>query len=254
MYPLSLQAMGLLSLTKVIEDAYKAFAGYPRPLQMHASPLRKPKKILATLSSAPLRELTEDQVGYYAGCALTTVGDVSDYKHFLPRILELAAGTNTWLGLTPPIIANKLRLGEWRTWPASEQSSLLAVFMAAWRNSSINHPYDVPNAWEWLQAYASLGENFRPLLGEWLTRLNGNSLLQFANLVAQLPQLLALDEDDQIFWAHVPAEARAEIVPSLVSPRVRAALSKAEGIGEDDLWHLAAAKIAIDDHFEGTRH
>ena len=38
------------------------------------------------LTSAPLKELTGEEIGPYSGYAITTVGDADDYRHFLPRI------------------------------------------------------------------------------------------------------------------------------------------------------------------------
>lgn len=48
---------------QLIDDCYAAFAPYPPPRNLHASPLRDPVAILETLTSAPLRELTGEQIG-----------------------------------------------------------------------------------------------------------------------------------------------------------------------------------------------
>ena len=64
---------------------------------MEASPLRDAREILMVLSAVPLRELTGEQVGPYSGWAMTTVGNERDYRHFLPRILELAVVDPVWL-------------------------------------------------------------------------------------------------------------------------------------------------------------
>ena len=79
-------------LQDVIDNCYASFAFYRLPRRLEAPAYRDPTAILATLSSAPLRELTGDQLGPYASWAMTTVGEVDDYRHFLPRILELAIG------------------------------------------------------------------------------------------------------------------------------------------------------------------
>lgn len=101
------------SLQHAIDCCYDLFARYPRPLAFQASPLRNPAEILKTLTAGPLRELTGEQIGPYAGYAITTVGDVDDYKHFLPRILEQAVQQPIWTGTEPPIIGQRLKMANW---------------------------------------------------------------------------------------------------------------------------------------------
>src|SRR5690348_4317961 len=112
------------ALSEAIEGAYAKFAAYGRPSKLETSPLRDPKAILATLTGAPLRELTGKQIGPYAGWALTTVGSVQDYKHFLPRILEQAVLAPEWMGTQPQVIAARLKRALWRGWPVSEQAAV----------------------------------------------------------------------------------------------------------------------------------
>jgi hypothetical protein len=242
------------ALITALDAAYEAFAVYPRPQRIEASPIRDPAKILATLSSAPLRRLTGEQIGLYAGWALTTVGSVTDYKHFLPRILEQATLAPEWLGTEPPVIASKLKMAKWSTWPRSEQSAVIAVFQTAWRESIEQHPDDGADAPEWLCGLAALGEDIQPLLHVWLAHASGNSLLQIAKLTTELPALVSLDPRKQIFWAAVAPEVRAQIVSWLVSPQVGAALEAAEGVVDDDIWCIEQAESALADHARLARH
>lgn len=75
---------------RLLDDTYKVFARYRRPLVLHASPLRDAEKLLKRLTSKSLRSLKVANVQEYASAALTTVGSVENYKHFLPRLLDLA--------------------------------------------------------------------------------------------------------------------------------------------------------------------
>lgn len=45
----------------------------------------------AALHSKKLRELENKEICGYAFSAITTWGDLNDFKHYLPRIFELAA-------------------------------------------------------------------------------------------------------------------------------------------------------------------
>ena len=80
-------------LTKALTALYAAFAGYPAPATMDTSPLHDPNEILGQLASAPLAELTASALSPDASRAMSIVGDMADYKHFLPRIIHLAITT-----------------------------------------------------------------------------------------------------------------------------------------------------------------
>jgi len=75
--------------------------------------------------------------------ALTTWGEVTDLKHFLPRILELLAqldATQDW-AIDGELIASKLRYADWRKWPADEQDALTQFFLAFRRLPVATTPY-----------------------------------------------------------------------------------------------------------------
>ena len=242
------------ALTAAIDTAYEAFGGYPRPNRIEASPVRDPAKILATLSCAPLRELTGAQIGPYAGWALTTVGSVTDYKHFLPRILEQAVRAAEWMGTYPQVIASRLKMARWRTWPKSEQSAVIAVFQVAWRESSDQHPDDGADAAEWLCGLATLGEDIQPVLRAWLEQPKGNRLLQMARIATELPALSSPDRREQIFWGEVAPEIRGQIISWVASPHVAALLSAADGIAQEDAWRIKQGEDALAEYMKQVRH
>lgn len=240
-------------LLAALDAAYEAFSRYPRPQRLEASPTRDPAKILATLSSAPLRSLTGEQIGPYAGWALTTVGSVGDYKHFLPRILEQAIRAPEWMGTLPPVVASRLNMAKWRTWPKPESAAVIEVFVAALRDSMCRHPDDGADASEWLCALASLGEDVQPHLCEWLDGGEGNRVLQIANLTTHLSALSSLDAREQDFWADLTAKVRSEIVTWLTSAEVGTALMEATGIDANDAWRVEQASTAIGNFCASTR-
>src|SRR5262249_5226325 len=85
-------------VSRALNDAYELFSIYPRPRHLEASPVENADEMLRALTAAPLRQLTGEQIGPYSGSAILTVGDVNDYKHFLPRILEQAVRAPEWMG------------------------------------------------------------------------------------------------------------------------------------------------------------
>src|SRR5262249_48655731 len=78
--------------------------------------------------------LTPDDVRYYATKAMTTFGDVDDFKHFLPRLLELLAHELELavLGFDAEILGGKLALAGYASWPARERESVGRLFNAMW--------------------------------------------------------------------------------------------------------------------------
>jgi hypothetical protein len=234
------------ALKKAIEDAYEAFAGYHRPRHIDASPAKNPN-IVEGLLSAPLHQLTEDQLRAYAGSALFTIGSLSDYKYFLPRILELAADSNGAV-TDPPALARKLNYAEWRTWPSSQQSAVATVFRAALLSSSETHPdHKGSDASQWLCGLALLGEDAEYALREWMERLRGNALLQWAALIEHdLAYLASRTKGGD--WEDVASEVRARLAAMLCSAQSRAALSGFEGVADDDLWRIEDAENMLVGH------
>lgn len=124
-------------LTAAMQAVYAAFSRYPTPQSIDASPVYSGEDFLKPLVAAPLRELTCEQVGRYAGKALTTVGRLDDYKHFLPRLLEHVVNERcAFVGLGPDEFANRLLYGGWPSWPHDERQTILTVFRLASRQSA----------------------------------------------------------------------------------------------------------------------
>ncbi|RVD10051.1 MULTISPECIES: hypothetical protein [unclassified Mesorhizobium] len=190
-------------LQRLIDDCYAAFAPYPRPHAIHASPLRNPVALLKTLSSAPLRELTGDQIGPYAGYAMTTVGDVDDYKHFLPRILEQAIRDQQWTGTDPSIIAERLKKGKWLDWPLHEQAAIRALFAGALSQALQEDP-DEEEADSWICGIACLDLDLAAMLGRWLAAPSINATLQLANFMQSGANFVfENDTTERALWSHV---------------------------------------------------
>jgi hypothetical protein len=86
----------------------------------------------------PLRALTADELGNVAGEVLTTAGSLDVVRHYLPRILEIAAGGGfDWPDLE--VVFGRLTYGpliggpSWTGWPAPEQDAVRRFLHAFWR-------------------------------------------------------------------------------------------------------------------------
>ncbi|RFB91576.1 hypothetical protein B5K08_14785 [Rhizobium leguminosarum bv. trifolii] len=174
----------VLTAKQDLEDSlktlYPTFFEYPFPSSLDASPLRDAEKILTVLKSAPLREIDAAALGPYAASAITTVGSVDDFRHFLPRILHCAVLGASAYGFEPPIIASKLLLCDWQQWPIAERTAIANFFYSAWAYKRLQDPDVDASAWNWIVAMAMLDLQFQACLDLWLKQPTPNAFLQLA--------------------------------------------------------------------------
>jgi hypothetical protein len=131
------------ALETAIEALYQTFAIYPLRPVIDGCPHCVSREDSDQLHVRPLRELAPDDVRYYAFKAMTTFGDAADFKHFLPRLLELIArelrGSET-LGLNEEVVGEKIALAQYSTWPRAERAAVEGFFMATWRVTLATFP------------------------------------------------------------------------------------------------------------------
>lgn len=228
-------------LQQRIDEAYEAFSGYLRPVSVHASPERNPAEILEDLTSAPLRELGEKALGPYSSRAMTTAGDLEDYKHFLPRILELSLTNGGQPGLEPELVSSKLDHAAWRRWPVAEQAAIENFFMAAWAKARLLHP-DAEDASRWLCGIALLGLDLEGALDGWLESMTPASALQLAKFLMEQQDL----PKGTGFWEEVDITRRRLVVDWLCSDAVQIAFIEAvDHVAESDRWLFDSADASV---------
>jgi hypothetical protein len=177
------------ALREAFERTYRAFAGFASPRYLETSPHRDADEILRTLTSKPLRALTDEDLGPYSGWAMTTVGSADDYRHFLPRIFELASNDQTHLGFQAPIIASKLKYGGWTDWPVEQQAAVRDIFEAIFQWAIELHPNLDQSAPGWLCGSARLDLPVERLLAAWRGSSSPEAALQFAEFVMKEERL-----------------------------------------------------------------
>lgn len=229
------------SLRKSWEEVYGAFAVYPPPTTLNASLLRHPKGILDELRSAPLSELSGKTLGNYAMWALTSVGNVEDYKHYLPRILQHALLTPSEPGFDPLLILSKLQYADWHGWPKSERTAIENVYRASWQWARLQHP-DEYDAMNWLPCVLRLERNVDSALESWSANMTPNSALQLADIISHSNSL----PDAKELWEGLDIASRRRLVDWLCGDKVQAALlSVVDRIAEGDLWRIDGVEAAL---------
>jgi hypothetical protein len=123
-----------MSVEPAIAQLYQAFRSYRRRTTIGACPHCVGRADQDRIASVALHHLSPEQLARYAFKAITTWGQAVDYKHFLPRILEISTGNAValWPGFDLSVIAGKLALADWRSWPVAEQTAVRDVFAAVW--------------------------------------------------------------------------------------------------------------------------
>ncbi len=120
-----------------IETLYDVFSTYPRFVGYVGCTHCVSEEEQDRLRPVLLRELGVvllRPVAYNAGVG--TFGDVSDYKHFLPRLCELLLTEEGRSAYVESVVFAGLRLYSFATWTREEQEAVLC-YLQAWLAESI---------------------------------------------------------------------------------------------------------------------
>lgn len=173
-------------LAEAIKGLYEAFAPYRRRETIEACLHCVGREEQDTLARVPLRTLSCDQLSRYASKAMTTWGEPEDYKHFLPRILELAFSREgrAWPGLDLQLIAGKIQLAGGKSWPQAELRALTNFFNALWQTVLSLDPVESPwAANEVLPSIAAIVEDVSSFLEAWEVDRSLSSIFQLADFI-----------------------------------------------------------------------
>ena len=100
----------------------------------------------AKLNETPLESLEWEELSFFINRSMTTVGDDDDFKHFLPRILELYV-SEYWERLVHiGIFLSKLDYANWELWPEIEYNavkSLLDDWFLSLKSSNIDNDKEI---------------------------------------------------------------------------------------------------------------
>jgi hypothetical protein len=204
------------AMESAIADLYRVFAHYrPREVVTRSGSACPDSRLLL---SRPLDQLGWHELLRYGWKAMTLLGDADDYRHFLPRLLEL-------LAFDPPhfneeVILYNIRL-DWQTWSVAEQSAITRWLQALWRLTLTT--YDPIHrervVADCLCCVAQLADDLAPFLAEWEAftipsaiylladhvRANGESLSQHSTL-------------ENVWWSERNAQMRQAVTWLLGGP------------------------------------
>src|SRR5215813_5654250 len=177
-------------LTDAIEDLYRTFESYRRRAStepcLHCHTTEQEHR----LHSKPLRKLDAEDLKQYAFDALYTWGNEHDFKHFLPRLLELLVTMkDPGLDLVDPeALFRKLPYASWRSWAQSERSSLSAFMRAMWQAALNTEPEGLEwdGVSQWLCALAGCEDDLSPYFQIWLDEASSTAHRNLAKVALEL--------------------------------------------------------------------
>lgn len=196
----------MTELATALEGLYATFARYPlRPVIPFCDHCHNAGEV-ELLRRAPLRELPPRDLGHVAFDLATTFGEVPDYKHLLPRVLELVAAVDPDPGFAPWLQAGKLTYTNWRTWPKPEQAAVEAFWRALfrqrlaqpWQQGVFDHRPEAV-----LAAMARADLDISAELAHWDADTSPSATLWLAAAIAGVGQGGELPLD----WAELPTAA-----------------------------------------------
>jgi hypothetical protein len=196
------------ALAVATEKLYSVFSRYPLKPHIDGCPCCVHEEDQALIRSLPLRQLTAEDLGRYAYKALFTWGDVDDFRHFLPRLLELVAGYPPfgWIDAEP--LLGRLAYADWREWPQREQTAIESFLWLRW-NVGLTLDTSEFEADGWLCGVALAGVETSRYIDAWRTSTAPTTLGHIAEFLRWNSDLLARGKLGSPFYDHHPAEANA---------------------------------------------
>ena len=208
-----------VELRTAIENLYAVFGAYPLRDDTNACTCCHNPEDERRIHKASLRILKPEHLEQFATDALFVWGNVDDYKHFLPRIFELAVAHEGEF-VDQAIVFNKLHHGEWRSWPDAEQQAVEHFFEALWPcvlNVQPHEFYGVEIE-DWLCGIAQALADLSPYLNAWVAIETENARLNLARFIADTDfgnpsrHAYAFWEERAELFAQVAAWVRSDVV------------------------------------------
>jgi hypothetical protein len=214
-------------LKEAIASLYKVFEPYALRPHVHGCTHCVSDSDNACLHERPLRELTADQLEKFAYKALSTWGDINDFRHFLPRLMECLANQEHTIGaIDAEIVLGKLTYGEWLSWPESEKLAIRRYFSAVLKGSIFAFHEDADAPWVWICAIGRAEDDLSAYFREWesIGTFGTNPLAYL--FIREGNNLLAKNKLPNAFWSD-RREQMMQVIAWLASPAVHRLLEEA---------------------------
>jgi hypothetical protein len=243
-------------LQQSVRDLYRVFGHYRLNRNMPSDGLFPTTAEDYALINKFLNELTGDDFGRYIWKAMTTLGTVEDFKHFLPRLCELAVAAadspvDVWC------LSTKLRYGNWQMWRERERSAIAAFMLALFR-ASLYEYLSPKRPDEVLHDLAEATDDLAPFLAAWEEDRSLSEVLHLADFITSQATALHWHGEVRLFDSKQQSAPDPQVTAWLQQESHRIALEDAffehsdgpyaqllsDAIQYYDLWKERVAKKA----------
>lgn len=234
------------SLEDAMDDVYAAFAPYPRPTYPLSNTLRLGDLVSEILF--PTRNLSSDQLRIFDGDEYSFLENLNDYRHFLPRLLDLAIQGDHYIETDAYFIFEKLIRFDFPSWRMVEQVAVLNLLERAF---IATFPRAVDQSRGWLCCLSCFGRDVLPLLEVVKASDPENATMWFASFPIFSAENF-LGGDAGPYWDRVDPEVRRAIALWFISAQFRDWWSAHAGmISPNEYRHVESAFSALDENTAG---
>ena len=221
-------------LAEALRAVYEAFTPYPRPIRPPASlEVGDP----ASDASTQVKDLLSDQISNFDWWDVSFLDDASAYKHFLPRLLDLAIHNDRYVEATPWSVLDQLIRFKFQDWRTDERTALISLFEQAFLAACAVGA----DAKGWLCCLASLGQDVTPLLEAVKTSESNQAVIWLALFLTYDVGNLFRD-DPAPYWDLVDPPMRRAVGLWFLSPAFQAwLLAHLDTLQEDEHWRIETA-------------
>ena len=118
------------AMADAVATLYTTFARYKTSKVEDDMPRTGDPDVAVSLGAYPLEKLPPENLQVFAARALTTLGTIENFKHYLPRLLELVVWLDSLGNAPPQFVFSRLEYAGWHGWPAREAAAVQAYFDA----------------------------------------------------------------------------------------------------------------------------
>lgn len=212
-------------MIKEVEHLYQLFSKYKRPDTFQTCECCVSEKDKEFLLSKELASLNSEELSGYAADVFLTVGDVSDFKYFLPRILELSVRDEfSWPD--QEVVLSKLSKGNWDSWPQEEVEAITQLLRATYEQllqAGDDNAYEID---AWICAVGRCVPDITPYLDQLLVEGREDKLIGFVELN------LAVYTKGKLrnaFWEKASVNEK-QAISWMLQPKVKAVLTERYGM------------------------
>lgn len=170
-----------LELQQAIAKIYEVFAVYPLNSKIVGCPCCVTQKDNQLIQAKVSNKLTAKELNRFAFKAMNTWGTINDFKHFLPRLFELAAFDSQFLWSSTVI--DKLEYAEFNNWAEPEQLAVNQYLVALWNYILSKYPNAPIYPDELIPCLIAINNDIDLFLLMWQNHSSINSLLHLSDFI-----------------------------------------------------------------------